>query len=192
MAGGEGRRLGISGEKPLLEFGGRPMVDRVLDALLGSKNISRVLVALTKNTPRTEAQLRQKDGFQRGEISVVKTPGSGYVEDLLFAMRSLNLRRAFVTSSDLPLLTPGDVEYVIEEYRARGGRGSMAVVVPLSLVAELGFTPNYPVGEYAATGVNILDLDDGRESILATRKINFAANINAQSDVVAARKLHKV
>ncbi|MFQ5815958.1 MAG: NTP transferase domain-containing protein [Candidatus Hydrothermarchaeaceae archaeon] len=188
MAGGEGSRLGAEMEKPLLEFAGRPMVDRVLDALLGSEGISKVFVAVTPNTRETQAHLGERDE----EIVMVETPGSGYVEDMSFALEELGLRRALVSSSDLPMLTSADVDYVVVEYEASGGMGSMEVVVPLSLVTQLGFTPNYPRGDFAATGVNVVDRDDPGESTLLTRRINFAANVNVPSDVEAALRLHKV
>ncbi len=192
LAGGMGKRLGFNGEKPLLDFEGKPMLDWVLDALLGAENISRVAVAVTQNTPRTTEHIKHKDEFRGGKITMAKTPGTGYVEDMLSAFGQLGMRRALVASSDMPLLAPDDVDYVAEEYRARGSRGSMTVLVPLSLVAELGFTPNYPMGEFSATGINVVDLDDGKEFSLVTQKIRFAANINFQSDVEAARRLHKI
>jgi adenosylcobinamide-phosphate guanylyltransferase len=189
MAGGAGSRLGLSVEKPSMVFAGRPMVDRVLDALLGARGISEVYVALSPNTKRTEAHLRKN---YNARVGIVMTPGIGYVEDMDIALEKLGLRRVFVASSDLPLLTSSDVDYVMEKYEAKGGRGSMAVVVPLFHVRRLGFTPNHPWGEVAASGVNVVDLDDPREFTLVTRRTSFAANINLPSDVVAALRLHKI
>lgn len=192
MAGGEGKRLGINGEKPMVDFEGRPMVDKVLDALVGSQSISQVFVAVSQKTPLTDAHVREREEFRKGKITITRTPGQGYVEDMLYVFNELGLRRAFITSSDLPLLTPGDVDYVVEEYRARGARGSMTVLVPMSLVVELGFTPNYPSGESAASGVNIVDIDDAWKSDLITKRASFAANINNPYDLEIAKRLRKI
>ncbi|MEE9594849.1 MAG: NTP transferase domain-containing protein [Candidatus Hydrothermarchaeales archaeon] len=189
MAGGEGERLESNEEKPLFLFHGRPMVDWVREALLSSNKISYVYVAVSSNTRETEAHLRRNADPR---MVIVETPGAGYVEDMSYALKEANLYKALTTSSDMPLLTPADIDYVIEEYKSRGGIGSMAVLVPIPLVNQLGLTTNYPLGENAATGINIVDLRDARMTNLVTRRVNLAANINTRSDVEIALRLHNI
>jgi len=189
MAGGEGTRLETDEEKPLFDFKGKPMVDWVLEALLGSNKISYVYAAISPNTRKTEAYLR---GKADPRIAVIETPGTGYVEDMTYAIQEAKLHKAFTTSSDLPLLTSADVDFILEEYRSRGGSGSCAVLVPLSLVTQLGFRANFPMGENAATGVNIVDLEDQKMTSLVTRRVNLAANINSKVDMEIALRLHNI
>ena len=54
-AGGKGTRMGQCGiEKPMQIIGGKPVVQRVVDAISASKHISRVLVSVSSNTLETE------------------------------------------------------------------------------------------------------------------------------------------
>ena len=48
MAGGKGTRMNVATEKPLLEVGGKSMIEHVVVALKRSKVVDRIIVAVTK------------------------------------------------------------------------------------------------------------------------------------------------
>jgi len=52
MAGGMGKRLG-NDEKPLTPLYDKPLIQYVLEALLGSRNIERIFVATSPRVKRT-------------------------------------------------------------------------------------------------------------------------------------------
>ena len=59
-AGGKGTRMGKCGvEKPMLTVGGKPTIQRVLEAVSASSHVDRVLVSVSDNTPGTERFLHR-------------------------------------------------------------------------------------------------------------------------------------
>ena len=81
MCGGRGTRLN-RGEKPLVEVGGDPMVDRVLAALEGSR-VDRVHAVTSPYVPETAAHLD-------GRVPCIEAAGEGYVADLAEALGAVD------------------------------------------------------------------------------------------------------
>jgi len=54
MAGGKGSRMKSPLEKPLILIKGKPMIERVIQALKGAEKIDHIMAATTKYTPHTE------------------------------------------------------------------------------------------------------------------------------------------
>src|SRR5512147_2826652 len=107
MAGGKGTRMG-GGEKPLMALRGKPMLAYVLDALSGSRSIEKINVAVSPDVPRT-AEFVLMDG----RALTVMTPGSGFIEDMGYALRALGLfEPVLVVAADLPLITPEVIDRV--------------------------------------------------------------------------------
>ena len=73
MAGGMGKRLGKD-EKPLTLLCGKPLIQYVLEALLGSKNIERIFVATSPRVKRTNEWL---DDFKKdhNKVEIIHTQG---------------------------------------------------------------------------------------------------------------------
>ena len=73
MAGGMGKRLGKD-EKPLTLLCGKPLIQYVLEALLGSKNIERIFVATSPRVKRTNDWLVdfKKD---HDKVEIIHTTG---------------------------------------------------------------------------------------------------------------------
>jgi adenosylcobinamide-phosphate guanylyltransferase len=69
MAGGKGSRMALSEEKPLIQVGGKPIIEHVLMALKNAKKVNSIVVAVSDYTPKT-AQL-----MLQFPVSIVKTPG---------------------------------------------------------------------------------------------------------------------
>ncbi|MCU0861746.1 MAG: NTP transferase domain-containing protein, partial [Methanomassiliicoccales archaeon] len=123
-AGGKGTRIAeMSQEKPLIEVLGRPMIDHVLEALKGSKEVSEVVVSVSASTPRTEEHVSQ-EGYR-----FVRTPGAGYVEDLRYAMYLLSTPYVLVVPADMPLLRSGSIDQVVTAFY-RSKKSSIVVGVP--------------------------------------------------------------
>ena len=177
MAGGRGERMRSEVEKPLLRIGDSAMIERVLSALEGSRYVARVWVATSGNVPETEALLRERG------IAVLRTPGRRYIEDMTRALKELGLGRTLVVSADLALISSEDIDYVMEEYDGRGC-AAMKVVVPVEVFEELGIAYELEMDGCVPSGVNVVDGRhlEGEESVLVTRRIALAVNVNTQGD----------
>lgn len=177
MAGGKGTRLDADVEKPLLELGGRFLIDYVLEAVSGCEYVDRFWSVTSPHTGRTEEYLKDRP------VHVLQAPGKGYVEDLVFAVRKLGLEKTLVVSADLPLLTSGDLNRVIEEYLGQE-LPAMAVMVPLDIVEKSGIRPDTVMDGHVPSGVNIVDGKNlnGGEFKLITEESKFAINVNTAGD----------
>jgi adenosylcobinamide-phosphate guanylyltransferase len=164
--------------KPLIPFKGRPMIERIVDAAKRSNFIDRVIVAITPETTQI------KDAVQ---AEFIKTSGIGYVEDMVTAVNALGLKKTLVLSADLPLLTPGDMDWVASEYH-RLGKPALAVFMPSEFYKDLGLEPSIEENGLVPAGVNIVDGEnlDGAESKLITSNPRFAFNINTPNDLKRA------
>lgn len=105
LAGGTNQKMrmdGVPTQEALLEIDGKPMLLWVLDALLASKNVNRILVA------GSVTALEPLDFPDRVQL----VPGGGSIMDTLAngvqAMRSLD--KVLVVTTDVPLLTPDAVD----------------------------------------------------------------------------------
>jgi len=152
MAGGKGKRLKLGVEKPLLLIGGRPMIQRVLEALSASPSVGEIVVTVSPHTPRTRDYL-----LSIGQ-AIVETSGTGYHEDMKEAISYLGTRPFLVTSADLPFLSAAIVEKVVKEYFARG-KPALTVVRPLR--SGSGGEPTCVVringADYVPCGINVID-----------------------------------
>jgi molybdopterin-guanine dinucleotide biosynthesis protein A len=102
LAGGEGRRLGgIS--KPAIKFGGRRLLDIVLDAVTGAQ--TAVVVGATMPTARPVTWTREEP------------PGGGPVAGLAAALPLVSAVTIVVLAADLPFITAAAVAALVQ---ARG------------------------------------------------------------------------
>jgi adenosylcobinamide-phosphate guanylyltransferase len=179
MCGGKGTRLG-KGEKPLVAVAGTPMVDRVCHALTGSR-VDDVYAAVSPHAPATRDHLRD------AAVTVVETPGDGYVADLSVALSRVG-RPALTVAADLPLLAPDPVDRVLG---AADGDASLTVVVPVSLKRRLGASVDTTVDEggrpLAPTGVNVVAGTD--DDIYVSDDPRLAVNVNRPRDLQVAEAL---
>lgn len=179
MCGGRGTRLVAEPEKPLLEIAGRPMVDRVRDALAESR-VDRIYAVTSPNAPRTRKRV---DG------PVVDAPGDGYVADLQYALDRVE-PPVLTVASDLPLLGGDAVDAVLSEYAAR--RGSLTVAVPTALKRALGVSVDTTMGtdgaERSPVGVNVVSNREPKHTYM-TYDARFAVNVNRLSDARIAEVL---
>ena len=191
MAGGKGTRMGFCGvEKPMIEVGGIYTVERVINALKDSKNIDKILVSVSPNTPDTERYVKDLG------IETIRTSGEDYVQDLHDSFRILKGKYVLTCPSDMPLLRPFTVDAFVD-YFLKNPNDSMTAIIEESVVTNSGFTPSYDLDyegkKWVLSGMNIMD----REKILSDVVLNYsyfmtdwvdlAINMNTEYELKMAR-----
>lgn len=202
MCGGRGTRLGGEVEKPLVDVGGVPMVDRVYDALDG-RRIGQIHAVVSPHTPATRAHLRGRD------CSIIDTPGEGYVADLDDALDRVETPVLTVVA-DLPLLESAVVDRVLDGFDAarreheheheRDGGGndtdaddppSLTVCVPAAVKRRLGASVDTSFEregrELAPTGMNVVSGSD--DHLYLSHDVRLSVNVNRPADRELAEAL---
>jgi adenosylcobinamide-phosphate guanylyltransferase len=193
MAGGRATRMG-GVEKPVVALNGRPLISFVIDALLKSHNIGHIFVAVSPRATGTAAYL--KKAYTGHPITVVETPGLGYVEDTVLAVELIDLRRPFlITAADVPFITPEVVDEAITRYEASGTE-ALSVRLDLSSVPP-GLEPDTILEDSGArtvpAGINIVDgrhMDRYQEELVfIVPDGRLAVNVNREKDIALGEKL---
>ncbi len=195
MAGGKGRRMELTGEKPLLPFMGKPLIEHAVDAARSARKVSKFFVVTSPNTPDTEAKC-MSDG-----LPVIKTDGRSYHDDLGQAILKAHLPcPVLVIPSDLPALTGEFIDKVVSVF-AKCRKDALAVFVPIKAREELNLsvssTDEYNGIMYAVSGVNIINGARIRNvgkidtSAIITEEIGVLLNINTQNDLAVAERIIK-
>lgn len=193
MCGGRGTRLDTTAEKPLYEIGGRPMIDRVCDAL-NQANVETVWAVTSPAVPETRAHL----GESRARI--IDGNGDGYVADLQQGL-SVTDDPVLTVTADLPLLDRDAINRVLDRYSSLTAQDmgtqppeplpSLTVCVPLDLKEDLGVSVDSESENGAVPcGVNVVSRGSDAVKRWVVRDPRFAVNVNYQRDaVVAANRL---
>jgi adenosylcobinamide-phosphate guanylyltransferase len=188
MAGGRGTRMGTAQEKPLLKVGGKPVIEHVLNALIGAEKVEEIVVAVSKHTPKTATIARKLS------LKVLQTPGKGFCLDAGYAIRKLKLETVLTICADLPMVTSEFVDEVITRYE-QCNKPALTVMVPLEIYTKLGLSTDYIVKiggkNLVPAGINVIDgkrieekeLD---EEILVVNDEKVAVNINTFEDLNVA------
>jgi adenosylcobinamide-phosphate guanylyltransferase len=211
MCGGRGTRLGGETEKPLTPVAGRPMVDRVCDALAGSR-VETTHAVVSPHASATRAHLVD----ERSEVPVIDAPGDGYVADLRYATEAVGASGGgggggdplLTVAADLPLLDAEAVNGVLDAARDAGDGepGSLTACVPASRKRELGVSADAATEvdgrEVVPAGINVVggsgdsgngsDGEDGTDdgaAVHLTEDVRVAVNVNYPSDVRVAEEL---
>jgi adenosylcobinamide-phosphate guanylyltransferase len=190
MAGGEATRMHHRTEKPLLEVGGKPMIQHVHEILRRSRVIDRIVVAISENTPRTAAWAQGRG------VEVIETPGEGYHRDMRHAIKKLGLKGVLVVSADLPFLTTEVIKRAARTY-ASSRKPSVTVMAPLQVYKELRLTPSYVFETHGRSlvpiGVNIIDgrrIDEAEldQTVIITRSKELTLNVNTPAELIIANR----
>jgi adenosylcobinamide-phosphate guanylyltransferase len=219
MCGGRGTRLDATTEKPLVEVGGCPTVDRVLDALAGGR-VDRVHAVVSPHTPATREHLadrreRRADGSDAGtdradrpagpsaSLALVDAPGDGYVPDLGYALERVD-RPVLTVAADLPLLAPDAVDAVLDAHAAVGADAegnagtdadglapSLTVSVPAALKEALGASVDttYESGGRRLAPTGVNVVAGDADTTHMTYDARLAVNVNRPSDLALAEAL---
>jgi len=192
MAGGKGGRLKLKIEKPMLEICGAPMVKRVIEACQGSPHVEKIFVAVSGYTPATEGYVRS--GFPG--VSLIKTTGAGYHEDMKSAIGKAGGNDFLVLSADVPFLTSEIISQAATSY-FRSGKPALVTVVPKTLLEGVGLKPTsiMEIGgkKYVPCAINVVDgskVDENYldEEILIIGDPRVCANVNTCDDLDAVRR----
>jgi adenosylcobinamide-phosphate guanylyltransferase len=191
MAGGKGTRMALSEEKPLLQVGGKTVIEHVLSALKDAKKVDSVVVAVSVYTPETARFVAEFP------VTVIETPGKEYVSDMGYAVKKLGLRTVLAIAADLPLITGEVVDSVVECYE-RCGKPALAVVVSMETKEKLELGAEYAFEfegrRVVPAGINVIDgrrIDEeelSQEFCLLDRK-EVAVNINTLEELKIAERL---
>jgi len=193
MAGGKGSRMELSEEKPMLSVGGKPVIKHVLTSLLNAVRVDSVVVAVSGRTPKTASFAR------KFPVKVVETPGKGYIPDMQYVVRQLNLDTVLAIVSDLPLITSSVIDDVLEQYELCG-KPALTVVVPIQTKAKLGAGAEYAFEAenktVVPTGINVIDgkrIDGGwmDQKVYILDKEEVAVNVNTAQELLMAQRLCK-
>jgi adenosylcobinamide-phosphate guanylyltransferase len=190
-AGGKGTRMGKCGvEKPMLTVGGKPTIQRVLEAVSASSHVDRVLVSVSDNTPGTERFLH------RMGVETRLTTGEGFMEDIHMSFERLTSEFVLVSPSDLPLLNTSAVDALIEFFNPEMMESAMAVI-DKETVCRAGVVPSYTMEdggkEWVLSGISIMDRERTlrgeylKEYCFQTDWFELAVNVNTQHELELAR-----
>jgi len=189
MAGGKGSR--ISGEKAIVKVGGISMLSRVVRALRNSTNIKKIILTTSSHSPKTS------DEAHKLGLEVLITPGTGYVEDMKYAVSIKNLGHVLVINSDLPFINASIIDQVIGLYR-EAEKPALAVMVPAAKWKELGFEATYTTRmgneTVAPVGLNVINgkrvgNDEVEEEVVIMRDVLPFINVNNVADIETAERL---
>ncbi len=192
-AGGKGTRMTIEGvEKPLLEVGGKPVIQHVLDALEASASVDEILVSVSPHTRDTAEYL------QAAGVRTVETSGEDFMRDIHCSLRVMDGSFIMMLPSDLPLLRSEMVDELTRAHQERNAESTLALVAE-DVVRGMGVEPSYTVdaegARWVLSGLSIIDrqkvLDDVflEESYLLTRHRELALNVNTPDELELARSL---
>ncbi|GHF43709.1 molybdenum cofactor guanylyltransferase [Streptomyces mashuensis] len=115
LAGGAARRLG-GADKPAVRVGGRPLLDRVLDACAGARRT--VVVGPRRPTARPVTWTREQP------------PGGGPLAGLAAGLRQVTADRLLVLSADLPFLDRGTAAALLRPLAAPDGPDGVLLTDP--------------------------------------------------------------
>ncbi|MCQ2052976.1 MAG: NTP transferase domain-containing protein [archaeon] len=191
MAGGKGTRMGFCGvEKPMIEVGGIYTIERVINALKSAKNINKILVSVSPETPDTKRYMQEID------IDTVDTSGDDYVEDLHTAFKILDGEYILTCPSDIPLLRPFTVDAFVD-YFNNNPNDSMTAIIEETSVINTGITPSYDFeldgAKWVLSGMNIMHREKTLSdetldcSYFMTDCVDLAINMNTQYEIGIAR-----
>ncbi|MCL2149050.1 MAG: NTP transferase domain-containing protein [Methanomassiliicoccaceae archaeon] len=192
-AGGKGTRMGACGiEKPMQAIGGRPVVKRVVDALMGSRSIDRVLVSVSDNTLETERYLKSIC------VETIMTSGEDFVEDLHDSFRVLGGRFVLTCPSDLPFISTEEIDRFVAAFDPKRMESLIAIVDKAAyerLDIKPSYTRDYYGSNWVVSGVSIMDRERTlrgeylQESFYETDCREFAVNVNTQEELDQARRI---
>ncbi|MBE6493180.1 MAG: GTP--adenosylcobinamide-phosphate guanylyltransferase [Methanosphaera stadtmanae] len=182
MAGGKGTRMDLDCEKPMIEVDSKPMIQHVIEALLSSKYIDKILVTISPNTNKT------REFIKNFPVTPVDTSGMGYIEDLSYILTNRDYVEedevVMTIVSDLPFVTGEQIDDVLEHYYERK-KPAMCVSVPEELFKKYKITPTLVYEGLVPSGVNLVLANDKEQdqTIYITDNIELAFNINTINDL---------
>ncbi len=202
MAGGKGTRFDFNKikskyqEKLLLPLGEKYLIEHVIDAIKASKNINRLIIAVSPSTPQTKSYI----AANIESIELIETPGVDFHSDLLFITNKMKLGITIMIAADIPLIKPEIIDDIIENYFILN-KPALAVMADINLFNKYGLTPTIIFKsedgkkKLVPLGINIIDghmIDNQKEieqTIYMTERAELLHNINSIDDFTKLIKL---
>lgn len=197
MCGGKGSRMEnfIDVEKPLLQVKGKTMVERVLDALVQSRDFDKIFGVISSNTPKTNVFVSYYLSWST--VDIIKTEGKSYSTDLSIVLNNLKPSTIFVIPADLPLLNPKIIHKIISRYKP--GLPCVSIISDKQFVVNMGIKPslilNINSKEYCHTGITIVDSSkvEGfttvKEYYVIMNEKEVVVNVNTRGELEIAERL---
>lgn len=169
---------------------GRKLIEYVTLALEESL-VDEIYVAITENVPLTRNWALDRS------LSVVDTPGMGFVPDMIFAVKATKVvEPIMIIMADLPLINSELIDTIIDVYEDRP-EPALSTHTPLDLHSRMGRRPdslfNYQGQLIVPSGINVLDgkeIEKEQEDYhLIMERIELAVNVNAAEDLRLCEKI---
>jgi adenosylcobinamide-phosphate guanylyltransferase len=164
MAGGRATRFDFVKvktqvyEKALLKLGSKCFIEHIIDAARSAQQIDQIYVAVSPFTPETRNFLMKAST----QIEICDTPGKGYHEDLVHAVKQLKLGVILTIGTDIPLIRNIHLDQIIRHYWS-SKKPALAVMSPFSQFQKSGLSattviqsPDYKEG-LVPLGINVID-----------------------------------
>jgi len=195
MCGGKGSRMnqGLSFEKPMLLFRGKPMVEHVLDALVCSKRFSSVVGITSRHTTATSKYLRNLNYCLNGLLHLIETSGFDYSTDLGQVIELLKPSEIIIVPSDLPILKAETINDILKSWNPDAS--FVSIIMEKNFIESLGLIPSIVISvekvEYCYSGISMIDTSrilagvESNESYIVMNRADIAFNINTMEDLKA-------
>jgi adenosylcobinamide-phosphate guanylyltransferase len=195
MCGGKGSRMKYpcDPEKPLLLIRGVPMIEYVLNAVVGSRKFSSVLAVTSRYTPTTALYLKSHKYYLSRLIDATNTSGVDYSTDLGQLIELLKPSTLFVAPSDMPLLNISTIHEILKLWTP--AIPYFSVIIKKDFVERLGIKPSIIIRdrglEYCYSGISIIDTSKvtvgsiTKETYIILNRKEIAFNINTKDDLAA-------
>lgn len=195
MCGGKGSRMnqGLSFEKPMLLFRGKPMVEHVLDALVCSKRFSSVVGITSRHTTATSKYLRNLNYCLNGLLHLIETSGFDYSTDLGQVIELLKPSEIIIVPSDLPILKAETINDILKSWNPDAS--FVSIIMEKNFIESLGLIPSIVISvekvEYCYSGISMIDTSrilagvKANESYIVMNRADIAFNINTMEDLKA-------
>lgn len=215
MCGGIGSRLnanykiyGKNIEKPLVPLNRKPLIQYIIETILGLNREFRLFAAVSSNTKKTEEFINSKY-FKK--ITIIKTKGNGFSEDFSYIIKyfmtnyQTKEQEKLLSSSskiiffpvDLPLVSINTIERISE---IKQETPLTSIVIDKKIIEDNGFCPTpYTLRidekEYCYTGISVVDFahisnnigkincNQIKETSFIINCPEFAFNINTRDDL---------
>jgi GTP:adenosylcobinamide-phosphate guanylyltransferase len=179
-------------ETAMISVLGRPLIDYVLLALRGCREVSEVMVSITGSTPLTESHVRSR-GYQS-----INVPGSGYDADLHHVLSMISTPYVLTVAANLPLLRSESIDDVISAFY-HSKKSSLVVGVPIDEIQEVIIEPamikDMNGVKAMPCGVSVMDRNHRLNSsymdasYLVTDLEDFAIEVNGIGQVKQAEQV---
>jgi GTP:adenosylcobinamide-phosphate guanylyltransferase len=202
MCGGKGSRFITPDniEKPLAHIKGKTLIETVLNAVILSGQVRRIVCVSSPRSPHT-TEFLQRTYRSDHNIDVMVADGLGFSKDLSKALSSMAEQKVLTLPSDLALLDSEIVRKLIKKCTPSVQNTCVAAIADKSFVSSLGTTCssliNIESKEYCYTGAcgfylgTSLSDEPIQEFYSIVNEIQLIVNINTVKDLEMAERLVK-